>query len=428
MPEGWTRKRLNVNVTGILCAVLLAFLSSGCAFGPRVLEKTYGPYYESIRHSDEEELLRNLVHMRYNESPGYLNVSSIAAQYELSGQAEARPFFLAPNPGTTPNGSAVFRTFAAVLPDLSASSAIRPTISFVPGDDGELLRRFLTPITAENLTFLIQTGWPVSALLGLWSQGLNGVPNVGPSDAAANAGAQVDRFRRLLELFQSAGDRELVSIRVGERVTEMSGALSAESATATAAVDAVRQGLELRQRPDGKSVSLIRRDRRLLVQVTPGCEQDPAMLEIERVLNLVPGQMAYDLLVAPGHVPDPILHPSPPSMELRVTPRSTAQVFIALSDCIDVPSAHIACGLAAPIAPMADGEWVAEHFVIHTTGGHKPPLCAYTSVRYRDCWYYIDDRDAQSKFTFAMVLQLSRFDLRRRPPGGGPLLTLPAGR
>ena len=42
---------------------------------------------------DEEQLLRNLVRLRYNETPLELNVSSIAAQYELDGGAEARPFF-----------------------------------------------------------------------------------------------------------------------------------------------------------------------------------------------------------------------------------------------------------------------------------------------------------------------------------------------
>ena len=47
-----------------------------------------------VRLVDEEQLLRNLVPMRYNEVPLNLNVASTAAQYELAGGAEARPFFL----------------------------------------------------------------------------------------------------------------------------------------------------------------------------------------------------------------------------------------------------------------------------------------------------------------------------------------------
>src|SRR5262249_19202390 len=127
--------------TVALCCGLCLGLVAGCSFGPRVLERSYGPYYESLRHVDEEELLRNLVHMRYNETPGMLTVASIAAQYELSGQAEARPFFLAPNPS---NSNVIFRTFTAILPDVSAMGSNRPTVSLTPGDDSDAIRRFLT--------------------------------------------------------------------------------------------------------------------------------------------------------------------------------------------------------------------------------------------------------------------------------------------
>src|SRR5271165_2530668 len=91
----------------ILCGFVLTAPFSGCAFGPRVLEKTHGRYQESVRQVDEEQLLRNIVHLRYSEVPMELTVSSIASQYELAGSAEARPFFLAPNP----NGKNMFRTF-----------------------------------------------------------------------------------------------------------------------------------------------------------------------------------------------------------------------------------------------------------------------------------------------------------------------------
>ena len=72
--------------------------AGGCTFGPKMLEQTHSRYNESIRHVYEEQLLENIIRCRYNESPFKLSVSSIAAQYELSGGAEARPFFLAPNP------------------------------------------------------------------------------------------------------------------------------------------------------------------------------------------------------------------------------------------------------------------------------------------------------------------------------------------
>jgi hypothetical protein len=72
----------------------VALPTGGCSFGPKVLELSHGRYNEAVRRVYEEQLLRNLVHMRYNEPPLDLNVSSIAAQYELDGGVEARPLVL----------------------------------------------------------------------------------------------------------------------------------------------------------------------------------------------------------------------------------------------------------------------------------------------------------------------------------------------
>src|SRR6185312_12486422 len=108
----------------------------GCAFGPRVLEHTHARYNEAIRRVDEEQLLRNLVRIRYDEAPFQLKVSSIAAQYELSGGAEARPFFLAPNPSAHP-----YRTFTNVLPDVTVGGANRPTMTLPPAGENAI-RRF----------------------------------------------------------------------------------------------------------------------------------------------------------------------------------------------------------------------------------------------------------------------------------------------
>ena len=126
----------------VLCGLCVAGMCPGCAFGPKVLEKTHGRYQESVRTVNEEQLLRNIVHLRYNEIPFELNVSSIATQYELAGSAEARPFFIAPNPS---NSNVIFRTFTSILPDLSVSGANRPTITLVPADNSETVRRVLTP-------------------------------------------------------------------------------------------------------------------------------------------------------------------------------------------------------------------------------------------------------------------------------------------
>ena len=126
----------------------------------------------------------------------------------------------------------MFRTFTSILPDLSVSGANRPTITLVPGDTGETVQRFLTPVPMETLLFLTETSWPVAVIFRLWVERLNGVPNaVTASGPARGVISDYQRFRRLAELFQYAQDHEMASIRTELRDTELSGPIPAASVT-----------------------------------------------------------------------------------------------------------------------------------------------------------------------------------------------------
>jgi len=408
--------------SAVLVGTLL--LCGGCAFGPRALERTHGRYNDAVQQVADEELLRNIVRMRYNDSPSSLNVSSIAAQYELTASAEARPFFIAPNPS---NSNVIFRTFTSILPDISATRSERPTLSLVPGDDATATRQFLTPITIDTLLFLTEAGWPVSTVLRLWVERLNGVPNgANVSNPSRNQVPDFARFQRIAELMQTAQDQELASLVSEESLTEVSGPLPAESITAVAAVEATRNGLEYRPRDDSKTWALVRRQHRLILEVNPGSEGNPALIELEGLLNLKPGLRRYEMVVTAGGVPDPLRVPSEPSSVLRLMPRSTAQVYYFLANGVEVPPEHLACGLASP--PMDMRDVTGGLFEVHVSKGHKPPQYAAVAVKYRDYWYYIDDRDQATKTAFGLVQQLSRLDFKRQTLGTGPLLTLPAGR
>ncbi len=413
-----------------LAAGLAIAIGPGCAFGPRVLERTHGRYNESIRRVDEEQLLRNIVRMRYNDTPFELNVSSIAAQYELSGGAEARPFFEAPNP----TSSGIFRAFPRMLPDATVGGANRPTISFVPANNGDAVQRFLTPITPETLVFLSQTSWPVSTVMRLWVERLNGVPNA-PSASGPHRGQVPDfeRFLRIAELVQSAQDQGLGSVHAEERFTPIGSPLPLNAIDGTESIEAAKNGMEYRKSTDGSEWVLGRNARRLVLQITPTGFGTPEISELESLLNLQPKRGRYEIVVAPGVVLDPLRTPSAPVKEVQVSPRSTAQVYYFLANGVDVPIEHIEAGLVHP-SVCADGRVFDDRvvtaglFQVHTCQGHKPPATAYVAVKHRGYWYYIDDRDEQSKVTFALVLELSRLNFVRQLQSSGPFLTLPIGR
>jgi hypothetical protein len=411
-----------------LATVLLGALTSalgGCSFGPKALELTHGRYNEAVHCVAEEQLLRNIVRMRYNEAPLHLNVTSIASQYELSATGEARPFFIAPNPS---NSNVIFKTFTAILPDFILSGSNRPTITLDPADGSSEVRQFLTPINADTLLFLAQSSWPVSTVLRLWVERLNGVPNAVTADGPPrDLPLDFARFLRVAELFQAIQDQELGSVHREEHLTVVGGPLPESAITAAALVEAAKSGLEYHPQPDCRTWTLNRKEGRLLLEVHPGAEQGPEMAELARLLNLLPGLPRYEIIPVARGSPDPARFPAAPTAELRLVPRSTAQVFFYLANGVEVPAEHLCAGLVRP----AEGSQEVTHdlFAVHVASGLCPPPTAFIAVHYRGYWYYIDDRDAATKATLALMLQVTRLDFARQHVGTtGPVLTLPAGR
>src|SRR5204862_1510085 len=104
--------------------VILAVLSAGCALGPRSVEQNRLPYNEAVKVTTEQQLLLNIVRLRYIDNPSSLSVSSIAEQQEISAGLHAIPFFTAAAAGDV--GS--YR--GAVLPQVEVTGSNRPTLSY----------------------------------------------------------------------------------------------------------------------------------------------------------------------------------------------------------------------------------------------------------------------------------------------------------
>jgi hypothetical protein len=415
--------------TLILVACLTAV--GGCSFGPTLLQRTHSEYAEAVRRVDEEQLLRRIVHMRYNEPFNGVDITSIATQYELSASAEARPFFVAPNPS---NSNIIFKTFTAILPDALVEGANRPTITLTPNDDAATIRQFLTPITLDTLVFLTQTSWSPATVLRLWAERINGVPNAVITNGLSSAPRpDFERFQRIAELMEIAKEKELAAIRTEESNVEVGGPIPAESITSNAAVEAAKAGMEYRPRPDGKTWVLTRKERRLVVQVYPPGENAPEIHELAELLHLVPALNRYEMALVAKGSPDPMKSPMPPADRIGIVPRSTAQVLVYLTHGVDVPPEHRIAGLVNEFID-ADGQAFDSTlvtrglFAVHFCKKLRPPKSAYVAVKYRGYWYYIDDSDLESKSTFALVFQLSRLDFSRQSLGHGPTLTLPVGR
>ena len=67
-----------------LVALLAACLSGSGCLGPAAVRSTRMRYNESVRSTNDEQILMNLVRLRYADSPVFIDLPNITSQFELS--------------------------------------------------------------------------------------------------------------------------------------------------------------------------------------------------------------------------------------------------------------------------------------------------------------------------------------------------------
>jgi hypothetical protein len=151
--------------TLLLCAALL----SGCAsFGPDRVPSDRFDYNDAIARSTKEQMLANIVRVRYADFPTFLSVSSVITSYTYNGGVGVQ--------GTAGLSGSLAVDSVGGSANLSYSE--RPTISYAPLAGQEFTRRLLAPIPVRTIFALAQAGWAVDLLLLTGIHRVNDVENM----------------------------------------------------------------------------------------------------------------------------------------------------------------------------------------------------------------------------------------------------------
>jgi hypothetical protein len=95
------------------------------------------------------------------------------------------------------------------------------------------------------------------------------------------------------------------------------------------------------------------------------------------------------------------------------------------ASCIEVPAADVTEGrVNAP-------SWGSDQLrlfppLLQVRSGDEASADAYVAVRYRNSWFWIDDRDARSKVSLSFLMFLFSLTKTGAEVGGRPLVTIPA--
>ncbi|MCP3958741.1 MAG: hypothetical protein GY719_12880 [bacterium] len=353
-------RRPTAMLTIACCLLALTLAGCGTNFGARNVRPARANYGEALSRSWNEQLLLNLVRLRYRDTPLFLEVGSIVTQYDYGGR-------LAVN------------EFADDVVGGALEYSETPTITYSPLKGHDFVQRLLAPLPPRALILLSNSGWSVERLMTCCVHRINGVENA-PSAAGPTPDTEPEyaHFQRLSKLL-----RELQKAR------------------------ALQISLE------GEEISLT------FLPTT-----DAALLEklheLRATLGLAESVDQFDVVAA--YTPSN-------QEEIALVGRSLLSVLFYMSQGVKAPAEHEQEGW---VTVTLDSEsrpldwWRVMGGLLRIQTAPSSPENAFTRVKYRGHWFYIDDADLNSKTTFNLLTYL--FAMQASGDGGtGPLLTLSAG-
>lgn len=326
-------------------------------------------YNTTLQTTSNEQLLLNLVRLRYCDTPYFLNVNNITTQFSVGAEASAR--FLFPgmnekNP-TAVGGGVNWRS--------------QPTIIYSPLEGKAFAELLLQPIDLTIIQQMIYSGWDIDRVFRLVIQsfaGLNNAPTAsGPFPYDDPEFKDFYEATRLMRHFQMKND-----LQIGVKTTANGDHGHGHSL----------QIFFPSGTPEATQLS----------QLLGGLESNKGFFMLD--MNL-------------GFRPDG---------DIGVMPRSVLSCMYYLSLGVEVPPAHEKNHIAI-VPDFNDGKDDLTPIIkklIKIKQSFHHPRNAFISVKYRNNWFYIDDTDLSSKRTFSLLLSL--YNLQ----AGGvkqlmPILTIP---
>ena len=343
-----------------------AFVMAACqTVGPGSVQRDRLDYANVIGDSWKEQALLNIIKLRYFDPPVFLEVASVISSYSLQSQVDiaARIF---PDSRTDS-----FRNFGA-----SGLYTDRPTISYAPVAGEKYVANLLRPVPPQAIFAMIQAGHQADYILQAAVRAINDVYNY--SGAPPRARREDPTFRLVINAFRRIQQAGALGMRIEKRRgTEVTLIFFRENASEEVAKD-------IRQLKEALGLGLDKKEIRLDFGALRHSDDQIALLT-----------------------------------------RSMMEMLVELSAGIDVPQQHLVEGraraLPEPVALAAPGERPLAR--IHSSS--EAPADAYVAVRYRNYWFWIDDRDLDSKRAFTFLRIFSSIAETGAVPQV-PIITIPA--
>ena len=253
--------------------------------------------------------------------------------------------------------------------------ADQPTITYTPLSGERFARSVMRPIPLSALLLLAQGGYPIDQVLRVCVRAINGLHNSYGGYAARAGDPKFHELLNLLREQQAAGGAEFQLRGEGEE----------------------KQDIVLSVRPPSDDAMAARRAR------------------IAALLGVSTETSEYRVVFGTFPAND---------KEVAIQTRSMLQVLADLASYVDVPPGDIAEERVHVPPRTAEQERLFPALLRVRYAEAPPPRDAYVAVRYRERWFWIDDRDRGSKAALSFVMLM--FSLSETDAPAAPMLTIPA--
>ncbi len=182
--------------TGLLTLLTILILSGCSRVGPEMMSRDRFDYTSAVADSWKEQLLMNIVRIRYFDWTAFVSIDQIITAYTMEHTGSARFTLRTPISQLYTNDQA----------DVSwvGKFSERPTILYKPLSGKKYVRALLTPAQPVSIPALMETGWPADQLGRITIRSVNGFYNTNSKfDVVHHADPLFARFLLMLKKIQS---------------------------------------------------------------------------------------------------------------------------------------------------------------------------------------------------------------------------------
>jgi hypothetical protein len=167
-PAIWGKAVVLVRRTAELVLVAVTFsLVSGCQYvGPIAIDQGRDRYNGVIQATSKEQTLSNIIRVRNHEPTSFMDVSEVDATTTLSGNVSGAITNIGAVAGTKSTSAG---TISGQVGAVSGGAVYteQPLIRYTPLLGQALVAQMVTPVSADALADLFDSGWNVAPLLDL---------------------------------------------------------------------------------------------------------------------------------------------------------------------------------------------------------------------------------------------------------------------